>query len=137
MLACEGDAVYRPHWSSSIVECHRLERVDNTFAKEAVVTGVTLAGRCRKEESGALRDRVRGWTRLVVRGDLQDLLDPCGRHVRLVLVVRGEIAVLANDERRDSGRVGCRHRRSLHVTVQETRSCPTGPSALLYWICGR
>src|SRR5205823_13722631 len=79
-----------------LVERHRLERVDDPLAEEIVIADVARADTDRKYRR-TLHDSARLGTRLIVCGDLQELLDRRGRHVRLVLVVRREVAVLTDD----------------------------------------
>ena len=107
-----------------------LQRIDNAFAEEVIVAGITLRGRCRKNEARTLRDCVRRRARLIVRRDLQVLLHLRGRHVNLIRIVVSEVAVLADDQRCNASRVGRRHRRALHITVGVAWRRAAGASAL-------
>ena len=83
---------------------------------------------------GDFNDVPNSYTYFQIRGDLQDGLDGRRRHVRLVPVIGAEVAVLTDDQRRDTGRVRRRHRRALHIAVQETRRRATSACALLDWV---
>src|SRR5436190_20997739 len=77
----------------------RVQGVDDALAEEVVVARAALARRRREREARALCHGARGRARLVVRRSLEDRLDRRRRHVRLVLVVPREVAVLADDQR--------------------------------------
>src|SRR5207248_3766366 len=100
---------------------NRFQRVHNALAKEAVITNVALAGcSCRKQIGRGiyrLSYRLRLWTSLVICRDLQNLFDLRWRHVRLVGIVRGEVSILADDQRGNSGGIRRRHRGALHVAI--------------------
>src|SRR3954471_296275 len=83
-----------PATDRALLQGHRLQRVDDALAEEAVEPGAALARRGREVQTRALRHGLRRRARLVVRRLLQVLLHRGRRHVRLVRVARREVAVL-------------------------------------------
>jgi len=111
------------------VERHGFECVDNAFAKEAALAGIALA--CRREwqvvgRVHRLRHRIRSGTWLIVRGGLKNRQDLRWRHMRLVLIVGSEVAILADDQCCNSGSIGRCHRGALDVAVERARWCARG-----------
>src|SRR4051812_26673179 len=120
-------------WLLVVLESYRLQCVNDSLPKEAVLAGVALAS-CRQWAAWHVRslgDCIRRRTWLIIRARLQDSLDLLRRHVRFVLVAASEVAILADDQRSHTGGVRCRHRGTLDPSIEIARSGISGAYALL------